>query len=123
MDIYNRIDLHIHSYNSGKTKSGDYEITKNSTIENIPTLIKKLNDNEINMIAITDHNIFDKRLYKELKKCENKSSLKKVLPGVELDLIINDISVHTICVFNDERDNHAELIEENFVTKEKYSLS
>ena len=123
MDIFNKIDLHIHSFNSGKTKKGDYEITKNSTISNIPTLINKLNEYEVNMISITDHNIFDKELYLKIKEYENKSSLKKVLPGVELDLIINQKSVHTICVFSDERDDHVDSIEKGFVSKEEYSLS
>ena len=117
MDVFNKIDLHIHSFNSGLTKSGDLEITKNSTEDNIGILIGKLNENDVNMIAITDHNIFDKSLYLTLKKEENKSSLKKVLPGVELDLELNGKAVHTICVFSDENSNHADIIESNFEKK------
>ncbi len=123
MDIYNKIDLHIHSAKSGITKTGDIEITKNSTIDNINTLIQKLNENEINMISITDHNIFDKELYLKLKEQENYGSLRKILPGVELDLEINSHIVHTICIFNDEKIGHADVIEREFKRKEKYTLN
>lgn len=123
MDIFSKIDLHIHSAKSGNTKTGDIEITKNSTINNISVLLQKLDENEINMIAITDHNIFDKELYLELKKKENYGSLKKVLPGIELDLEINGEVVHTICIFSDERNEHADIIDREFQIKEKYTLS
>ena len=124
MDVFSKIDFHIHSVASGKTKSGDSEITKNSNIENINILVDKLNENDINLCAITDHNIFDKELYRELKKYENNGkSLKKVLPGVELDLQINNAIVHTICIFNDAKKNHDEMISNNFEQKNKYTLS
>ena len=123
MDIYTKIDLHIHSFASGKTKTGDMPYVKNSTIENVEVLVRKLNENNVNMCAITDHNVFDEELYHELKKQENLGSIKKVLPGVELDLLIDHIPVHTICLFNDQDDNHSKKIKENFSEKESYTLS
>lgn len=124
MDIYTKLDLHIHSFKSGITKSGDKEYVKNSKIDNLNVLVSALEKNDINICAVTDHNIFDKKLYLELKKYENYStSIKKVLPGIELDLNINGTIVHTICIFNDEEKNHAEKIEENFSVKNNYSLS
>ena len=42
MDVFTKLDLHIHSAASGKIKTGDAEITKNSTIDNIDILITKL---------------------------------------------------------------------------------
>lgn len=124
MDIYTKLDLHIHSFKSGITKSGDKEYVKNSKIDNLNVLVSALEKNDINICAVTDHNIFDKKLYLELKKYENYStSIKKVLPGIELDLNINGTIVHTICIFNDEEKNHAEKIEENFSVKDNYSLS
>lgn len=124
MDIYTKLDLHIHSFKSGTTKSGDKEYVKNSKIDNLNVLVSALEKNDINICAVTDHNIFDKKLYLELKKYENYStSIKKVLPGIELDLNFNGTIVHTICIFNDEEKNHAEKIEENFSVKNNYSLS
>lgn len=124
MDIYTKLDLHIHSFKSGITKSGDKEYVKNSKIDNLNVLVSALEKNDINICAVTDHNIFDKKLYLELKKYENYStSIKKVLPGIELDLNFNGTIVHTICIFNDEEKNHAEKIEENFSVKDNYSLS
>lgn len=124
MDIYTKLDLHIHSFKSGITKSGDKGYVKNSKIDNLDVLVSALEKNDINICAVTDHNIFDKKLYLELKKYENYStSIKKVLPGIELDLNINGTIVHTICIFNDEEKNHAEKIEENFSVKDNYSLS
>lgn len=124
MDIYTKLDLHIHSFKSGITKSGDKGYVKNSKIDNLDVLVSALEKNDINICAVTDHNIFDKKLYLELKKYENYStSIKKVLPGIELDLNINGTIVHTICIFNDEEKNHAQKIEENFSVKNNYSLS
>ena len=113
MDEYTKIDLHIHSSASGKTKSGDRKITENSDIDNIEILVNKLIENEINMCAITDHNIFDKDLYLKLKEYENRSCLKKVLPGVELDLSIEGTNVHVVVVFDDTESNHADMISNN----------
>lgn len=123
MDVFSKIDLHIHSAASGKTKSGDYEITKESTTDNIDILVSKLNENNINVCSITDHNFFDKSIYLKLKSKEGEGSLKKVLPGVELDLEIKSKIVHTICIFNDSVINHADLIDRNFKSREKYTLS
>ena len=55
-DIIN-IDLHIHSAASEYKEAEGY--LKNSTIDNIDVLLKKLNDNNINLFSITDHNRFD----------------------------------------------------------------
>lgn len=126
MDVFTKIDLHIHSAASGKTKNGDLEITKNSTINNVNVLLDKLNDdhNQINMCAITDHNIFDCELYLKLKENEMSGKyLKKVLPGVELDLEINGTIAHTICIFSDENPDHAMIIKNAFFSQEKYSLT
>lgn len=123
MDVYSKIDLHIHSFASGQTKSGDKSFVKNSTIENIGILVRKLNEHNINLCAITDHNTFDKDLYNKLKEQENIGTIKKVLPGVELDLLIDKIPVHIICLFNDSDCNHSEKIKNNFREQENYTLS
>ncbi len=124
MDVFSKIDLHIHSFSSSITKTGDLDFVKNSTIQNVGTLFNKLEDEHINVCAITDHNYFDLEIYEALKEFENKGNyLKKVLPGIEMDLFINNKIVHTICIFNDEKPDHAETIKKYFETKGKYSLS
>ena len=50
-----KIDLHIHSAASAHK---DGVKVKNNTLENIGILIEKLNDNEVNLCSITDHDTF-----------------------------------------------------------------
>ena len=60
---------------------------KNYTIENLPILVQKLNENGVNICAITDHDMFSFEMYNELKKFENAdNSIEKVFPGVEFSV-------------------------------------
>ncbi len=123
MDTYSKFDLHIHSFASSRTKSGDSAYVANSKIENIATLVDGLIRNQVNIVAITDHNIFDKELYLELKKQEEAyNCIHKVLPGIEIDLRIDDNNVHVICIFDDSDINHADKIQAGFVSKDYYSV-
>ena len=56
-------DLHIHSSASSK-KDGNK--VKNNTLDNIPVLIEKLNENGVNICAITDHDIFSYDMFSAL---------------------------------------------------------
>ena len=123
MDVYSKFDLHIHSFASSSTKTGDQAIVAKSKPENLPMLIDKLINNNVNVVAITDHNIFDKEIYEQLKKQETQPNcIFKVLPGVEIDLEIENKNVHVICIFDDTNPNHTTKIENGFVTKEHYSI-
>lgn len=98
-----KIDLHIHSKASS---AKDGAKVKNNTKENLPLLVGKLNDNEVNICAITDHDVFSYELYSELKKAEiEDNTIKKVLPGVEFSVqfsLDNSISpIHIIAIFSD----------------------
>ena len=99
-----KLDLHIHSIASA---SKDGKKVKNNTIDNIPVLISKLNENAVNICAITDHDAFSYEMYSTLKHAENDtSSIKKVLPGVEFSVRFSDQSgqeqaVHIVAIFND----------------------
>lgn len=66
-----KLDLHIHSIYSKKDK----KLVSNNTVENIPVLMEKLEKENVNMIAITDHNAFSYELYNEIKsnmgKCKH----------------------------------------------------
>ena len=83
-----KIDLHIHSQESSRK---DGKKVKNNTLSNIPVLISKLNEQGVEMCAITDHDAFSYNMYQSLKAAEKqKGSIKKVLPGIEftVDFIV-----------------------------------
>lgn len=123
MDTYTKFDLHIHSIYSASTKSGDKAIVANSTIDNLGILVEQLLANSVNMIAITDHNIFNKDIYLQLKNQEKEqNSIFKVLPGVEIDLNINGNIVHVVCIFDDTSPNHADKIVAGFETKSSFTV-
>ena len=98
-----RFDLHIHSYMS-KYKEGK-GIVDFSTIENTSVLLEKLNEHEVALFSITDHNRFDVELYKKLSveldsgKYEN---VKGLLAGVEFDVLMEDDMecCHIITIFD-----------------------
>ena len=96
-----KVDFHIHSIGS---KYKDHLKVKNLTIENIGILIKKLNENNINMCAITDHDNFEFDIYKRLKDEEKKGCIQKVLPGVEFSVVFEDKVIHIIVVFDDTQE-------------------
>ena len=87
IDSGNKVDFHIHSIASKHKESDD--CVDLSTLDNIDTLIEKLNDRKINMCSISDHDNFDFSIYKRLKREESKGSIKKVFPAVELFKIIS----------------------------------
>lgn len=78
-----KADFHIHSYIS-KHKDKGKPYLESNIIENINVLFKKLNKNNVNMCAISDHDAFSYELYSELKKQEGNGTIKKVLPAVKL---------------------------------------
>ena len=61
-----KFDLHIHSSESAYKE--DSEIVLDSTVENIDTLLKNLNDNKVALFSITDHNRFNVPLYEAIDK-------------------------------------------------------
>ena len=61
-----KIDLHIHSKASAYKEANGY--VDESKIENIDVLLSKVQENNVNLISITDHNNFDYALYKKIKE-------------------------------------------------------
>ena len=110
-----KIDLHIHSSYS---KYKDKDIVKKSTIDNLDTLISKLNENKISLCSITDHNRFNYNLYSALKSQINSnienSYIKNNLPGIEFDVVLekNKPKCHIVAIFNDSDDNIVKEIEQ-----------
>lgn len=125
------VDLHIHS-SASKYKDG--RIVANGDIEHLDVLFEKLEQNDINLFAITDHNRFDAALYQAINtriKENPNSCVKAALPGVEFDVCFEDgkPSCHVIAIFNfvdEERDASGleNAINSNLLTKpdESYNV-
>ena len=110
-----KVDFHIHSIASKhKEESGKVE---DSTIDNIDVLIKNLNDRQVNMCSISDHDNFDINIYRALKNQENKGTIKKVLPAVEFSVKYDSKVIHIITIFEDNDDMKLENIK-----KLRYSI-
>lgn len=109
-----KIDLHIHSIVSSHK---DGTKVKNNTLDNIPLLLKKLNDQNVNICSITDHDTFSYDFYVALKQAESeKNSIQKVLPGVEFSVCFFDGDresvIHVVTIFSDEDEKKIQAIEE-----------
>lgn len=108
-----KLDLHIHSCHSSNK---DGKKVRNNTKENVPTLIQKLNENSVNICAITDHDIFSYDMYHELKNAElQNNSIEKVLPGIEFSINFNNGAnnkvIHVVAIFSDKNDDKIKNIE------------
>ncbi len=108
-----KIDLHIHSVASRGKDKGKVSF---NTLENIPVLAEKLNENKVQICAITDHDVFDYAMYKALKcyETDEESSIVKVFPGVEFSVEFQGETgrtvVHVIAIFTDENEEKLEII-------------
>ena len=112
----NKVDFHIHSIASKHKESDD--CVDLSTIDNIDLLIEKLNQREINMCSISDHDNFDFNIYNRLKQEENKGSIKKVFPAVEFSVTYEKKVLHIITIFDDKDEEKIKKIQnEIFDTK------
>ena len=112
----NKVDFHIHSIASKHKESDD--CVDLSTIDNIDLLIDKLNQREINMCSISDHDNFDSNIYNRLKQEENKGSIKKVFPAVEFSVTYEKKVLHIITIFDDKDEEKIKKIQnEIFDTK------
>lgn len=115
-----KIDLHIHSvYSQGKDKG---KVSFN-TKENVATLIEKLNENGVQICAITDHDAFEYDLYRTLKQVEKEAStsIVKVFPGIEFSVEFNGEAgsnvIHVIAIFNDEDEDKIRAISDALKTE------
>lgn len=103
-----RVDFHIHSAASVRTRDAGNEALARCTPDRVETLVEKMNDPKlsINMCAITDHDCFDVEMYRALKSKEGHGALKKVLPGVEFTVALPDdmdrpTPIHVVAIFDD----------------------
>ena len=108
-----KIDLHIHSSESSK-KDGNK--VKNNTLTNVPILIQKLNEQNVNICSITDHDTFSYLMYNALKQAEKEeNSIQKVLPGIEFSVCFENNGeesvIHIVAIFSDDDDEKVKCIE------------
>lgn len=98
-----KIDFHIHSAASAHK---DGQKVKDGTVGNIGVLFNKLEEHNVNMAAITDHDAFDYEVYEALRsKVKDAQHLQRVLPGVEFTVSFNTAAgnkpVHVVTLFDD----------------------
>ncbi len=106
-----RFDCHLH------TKE-DREFDKNSYDDFFNEYADKLNQEEIRVAVITNHNKFNRHEFKQLKK-EFKDGY--LLAGVELNIKEGVNGIHTLIVFNEAW--YANKTDEDFINKFLISVS
>ena len=125
-----KVDLHIHSKYSMTKDSND--IIGEGTEEKLDVLVNELNRNHVNLASITDHDYFSFKMYKAFKAFEGSKDLKKVLPGIEFSVGIQNVKkeykqVHVIAIFDDSDEDKLSRIETEVLNLEhgkvKYDLA
>lgn len=86
-----KVDFHCH------TKSVKQGETENRNIDS-KRFVEIINDANVKIVAITNHNEFDKEQYKEFIK-EAKDSFQ-IWPGIELDVKDDETESHLIIISN-----------------------
>lgn len=110
-----KVDLHIHTDFSKKTKTNDYD--GNFDIE---TLKAKLVENKVRLFSLTDHNIINSEAYKNYYDNYTEGD-PVLLVGGEFDIKVKQdddtfLTYHTLLIFNEitaEKANEIALIIEN----------
>lgn len=94
-----KIDLHIHTDWSRKTKENDYK--GNFSVANLK---RKLLENGVQLFSLTDHNIINIDAYKEYYESFNLNTDPLLLIGVELDIVVKNAqsekTYHSLLIFN-----------------------
>ena len=86
-------DLHVHTASSYDYKYGGEKPNEE--------LIRALRDNNVSVVAITDHFVIDKDRIRELKAAAPEIIF---FPGVELRTDKGDTNIHVILIFNENFD-------------------
>lgn len=115
-----KIDLHIHTDWSKKTKDNDYKGIFTTT-----TLHEKLKENQVGIFSLTDHNIINLPAYEEYYKNYNVLDSPLLLIGVELDIELdtesNKRGYHTLLIFKESNIEKAtklnDKLERKYLTK------
>lgn len=97
---WQKVDLHIHTDWSTKTKDSDYKGTFD-----VDTLHKKMTNNEVTIFSLTDHNIINVDVYKSYYESYSDENNPLLLLGVELDINLErgnatESAYHSLLIFN-----------------------
>ena len=90
-----KIDLHIHTDYSRKTKTSDYK-----GVFSVDVLHNKLKEQDVSIFSLTDHNIINLDAYKEYYEKYNSATDPLLLVGVELDILGSSTIFHSLLIFN-----------------------
>lgn len=94
---WQKIDLHIHTDESKKTKNNDYR-----GIFSVDTLKRKLIENDVSIFSLTDHNIINTAAYTEYIQGFRQDDPFPLL-GIELDVEHKNGSVyHALVIFKED---------------------
>ncbi len=99
-----KIDIHTHTR---KVKSGD-ALTRNIESSDFGEIVR---NTDVKIMAITNHNLFDKSQFEELTKEVNGHC--DLWPGVELDVMENGYRAHLIVISNPIQVEEFDLIVKN----------
>lgn len=97
---WQKIDLHIHTDWSKKTKENDY-----NGLFSVTRLKEKMIENGVRIFSLTDHNIINIDAYKEYYSNYDAETDPLLLLGVELDIEVNTPTrgirtYHSLIIFN-----------------------
>ena len=115
-----KVDLHIHTDFSSKTKTNDYDGQFD-----ISTLKIKLNENGVKLFSLTDHNIINTKAYEDYY-IGFEDGDPVLLIGCELDIKVQQddstfLTYHTLLIFNENTTEKAQelsqIIEKYFMDK------
>lgn len=113
MSLYSdwiKVDLHIHTDYSKKTKDNDYQGSFDITV-----LKQKLIENEVKLFSMTDHNIINVEAY-ENYYTNYKEGDPKLLIGCEFDIEVPEsgktITYHSVIVFDNDTIENVKIISE-----------
>lgn len=110
-----RVDLHIHTDWSKRTKHNDYKGTFT-----VSKLHEKLTENHVSVFSLTDHNIINIDAYQEYYSAYSENQHPLLLVGVELDIILKSGSAdsyHTLIIFNLSSVNGAQRVYDSLEKK------
>lgn len=96
-----RADFHLHTLKDPGQSRGFRAEYSGRENEFSKEWIAKLKSEEVRVAVVTNHNIFDRDEYKNLRKLGAKEGIL-VLPGVELGVKEGGGGTHTLIVFNSE---------------------
>ncbi|MGD9676913.1 MAG: hypothetical protein AB7V16_00915 [Vulcanibacillus sp.] len=107
-----KIDLHIHTDFSRKTKKNDYK-----GVFSVDVLQNKLKEQDVSIFSLTDHNIINLDAYKEYYEKFNSDTDPLLLVGVELDILGSSTTYHSLLIFNCNDYDGVKAIHDNLESK------